>query len=366
MSQESRRFLKKILLFLSPFIIYFSIESCVLPVNFFNFRVWEALRVYTFAAFLPGPFYPHQHLVSVEEGDLGHGTAWATRTATEWWTDEFGYRNKPGGQAPQVVVVGDSFTAGSGLTQTDTLPSQLGERLHQNVYNFAPADMNIFLNEKRFILHPPRIVVLAVLERNLTAMPLWVETPPPASFGDYFARWARGVTSLQPLWVTLDRFQKMPGLHYLNARLFDIDPYALASVPAGPLLFFPYDLDQADLTDVQISKMANLLILYRDTLRQRGIGFVFLPIPTKESVYYLLRQDGREPKTVPRLVRALQDRNMKCVDLQKTFIEASRKTKKFLYRKDDTHWNVAGVRIAASLLADQIQNRPEFKTPPSP
>ena len=365
MSQESRSFLKKLLLFLSPFIIYCSLESCVLPVNFFNFRAWEALRVYYFGAFLPGPFYPCQTLLSVEEGDLGHGTADATQTATQWRTDEFGYRNNPGGAPPDAVVGGDSFTVGSGLTQTDTLPFQLSARLCQNFYSFAPADMNIFMNEKRFMVHPPRIVVLAVVERNLTTMPLWVETQPPASFEDYFGRWARGEARLQPLWATLDRLRKMPGLHYWDARLFHKDPLALASVQAGPLLFLPYDLDQADLTDVQISKMANLLILYRDILRQRGIGFVFLPIPNKESVYYLLRPGAQEPRTLPRLIRALKARGMTSVDLQKTFIETSQKTKKFLYRKDDTHWNAMGVRIAASLLADQIQKMPEFKTVPS-
>src|SRR5260221_6112119 len=91
-------FIKKLLLFSIPifvlFFAYYCLELFILPMDFFNFRAWESLYVKKYVDLLPGFVYPNVKLIKTEEGDIGHGSSWATHRIAEWETDQFGYRNR--------------------------------------------------------------------------------------------------------------------------------------------------------------------------------------------------------------------------------------------------------------------------------
>lgn len=78
----------------------------------------------------------------------------------------YGYRVRDAGERSQdVVIVGDSLTVGSGLTQDDTLAPVLSARSGYSVYPLAPADMNTFIRERRFQESPPKVVIVQYVER---------------------------------------------------------------------------------------------------------------------------------------------------------------------------------------------------------
>src|ERR1051325_9137182 len=117
-------YLLKLGLFLLPLLALFLVELFVLPIDFFTFRCWEALRVDIDGSLgLPGPFYPNRHLIKYEAGDkLGFRDP--NRLKAEWFTDEFGFRNRPCARPPQqfdYVLLGDSNMVGSALDQAETL-----------------------------------------------------------------------------------------------------------------------------------------------------------------------------------------------------------------------------------------------------
>ncbi|MFZ5564255.1 MAG: hypothetical protein ACOZBW_09395, partial [Thermodesulfobacteriota bacterium] len=58
----------KYLLFFLPFATVIAVEVFVLPIDFFTFRVWEALVASDSYGILKGPFYPNMTIRKTEEG----------------------------------------------------------------------------------------------------------------------------------------------------------------------------------------------------------------------------------------------------------------------------------------------------------
>ena len=65
-----RKFLFKSNLFLLPFFLALCLELFILPMDFFTFRVWEAIVVRKYRNLFPGHFYPNMEITKIEEGDL--------------------------------------------------------------------------------------------------------------------------------------------------------------------------------------------------------------------------------------------------------------------------------------------------------
>lgn len=166
--------------------IVYAIELFLLPINFFTFRVWEALVAQRFYS---GHFYPNMKISMLEVGDLGHHTPFAVKKRVEWETDRYGFRKHDSGvNRYRVVIIGDSNIDGSGLTQDDTLFEVLGRRLKCGVYPFTNG--NIFTSE-RFRDNPPEVVILESIERSISALEgpepnqtksSWIESVSPISW----------------------------------------------------------------------------------------------------------------------------------------------------------------------------------------
>src|SRR4030042_2635750 len=169
-----RRFIVKLILFLSPFFLVLLIELFVLPLDYFTFRVWEAVVVRKFKNILPGPFYPNREITKMEEGDLGHHFRFALRRRVKWGTDCYGFRKKNMDvRRHPVVIVGESNIAGSSLTQEEILSEVLEKRLNVSVYPYAPVGgINSFLKDKRFIENFPDILIFTRVERELLDLPI--------------------------------------------------------------------------------------------------------------------------------------------------------------------------------------------------
>ena len=112
------------------------------------------------------------NLTREEEGDLGHHTKYSVKETIQRITDSYGYRKKRSDRLKyEVIIIGQSEIYGDGLTQKEMLSEVLEDKLSLGVYPFAPAGVNGFLKEERFLFHPPEIVILSSMERAVFYLP---------------------------------------------------------------------------------------------------------------------------------------------------------------------------------------------------
>jgi len=362
-----KRFLIKLLFFVFPFVLAISLELFILPIDTFTFRASEALLVRKFRNLLAGKFYPNRILIREEEGDIGHHTQYASKRAVEWITDSYGYRKKePGRLQYEMVIIGQSETFGIGLTQKQMLSEILEDELHLGVYPFAPAGVNAFLKERRFILHPPEIVIVSSMERFIFELPpLKISSGRKGGLYERLRTKVKKMTEyrwVQSLGVFLDRLFKMNMVHYLRATIersfSDRATMGLnrANTKFGPILFLQGAKANEEVPEGKLKRATQTIKAYSDFFRSRGIRFIFLPVPNKETIFYE-SLGTRRPVFLKQLVARLRERGVEAVDTQGAFEEAFQKDSVLLYQKDDTHWNAEGVRIAADLIKKLIEEK---------
>jgi alginate O-acetyltransferase complex protein AlgJ len=362
-----RKSFLKMVLFFSPFLMALGLESFVLPIDFFTFRLNEALVIRKFRSLLPGRFYPNMNLTKEEEGDLGHHTRYSLRRTVQWITDSYGYRKQGSDRLKyEVVIVGQSETFGAALTQREMLSEVLEDQLNLAVYPFAPAGMDSFLKERRFLLHPPKIVIVSSMEWSIFYLP----TPriPSVKKGGLYetprdiVRRMKQYRPIQSFSVFLDRLYKMSMVRYLKAsmrrRFSDREKLVSNGVDSrfGSILFLQGAEANRDVPEQKLNQAIQTINAYNDLLKSRGIRFIFLPIPNKETIFYECLGTQR-PVFLKQLVARLKQLGVETVDTQEAFEKAFQQDSVLLYYKDDTHWNANGVKIAADLIKNLIEKR---------
>lgn len=364
------------LIALSVISVLYFIEL-VLPINFFTFRVEEALEA---EMFLPGNFYPNMKISMVETGDLGNNTKYAVKKHVEWETDRYGYRKKDTGITRyQVVIVGDSNVAGSSLSQQDIISEVLERRLKMSVYPFTKTNLSqasLFLNTKRFIDAHPDIVILSLIERNI---PKFRHNPSDVAnqkdFLDIRKRLESFLSANQYLAMALDRIYKSNMAHYFVGRIEYVikHPFyciskqewlpfiTVQSTIDKKMLFLKKTVDKMakgeDVLPEKIDKIADTIITYAQICKERGSRFIFLPIPDRENIYYkyVPVKNVKKPNFLERLILKLSAAGIEVIDTQKAFDEAFLQKNILLYHADDTHWNATGVMLTANLVEKALQ-----------
>ena len=362
-----KKFLLKILLFLSPFLVVLGLELFVLPIDFFTFRSHEALVVRKFSNIIPGKFYPNMTLVKEEEGDLGHHTKYSLRRTVKWITDSYGYRKKSSDRMKyEVVIIGQSETFGACLSQDELLSEVLQEQLNLGVYPFAPAGVNAFLRERRFNLRPPEIVIFSSMDKRglFVAEPVKIESGRKWALYETVQNSFRRLKEyqwVQSIGVILDRLYKMNMVHYLRASLErrfsnqDIPLSKRVDSKFGTILFLQGAKANQEVPEERLNQVVQKVKAYHDQFESRGIRFIFLPIPDKETIFYEFLGTPR-PIFLRQLVDRLKQLGVETVDTQPAFEKAFQEGV-LPYRNDDTHWNADGVKIAAGLIKTLIEER---------
>lgn len=345
-----------------PFIVALVIELFVLPIDQFTFRVWESLITKRSFGILTGPFYPNMSVRKMEEGELAYYTPCAVKKDVMWITDKYGYRRANSSEHKYpVVIIGDSNIAGSGLTQEDLLSETLQKKLGTVVYPLSPERINSIFDHKVFAHSVPEIVILASVERGIPSGLTRIEKKrfeKPSPWKKFLSLIQLN-SPIQHVAVFFDRTFKANMLNYLRARINKLGP----SLPEGidksncPLFYARSQSTKQENMDKRYEQSIARIKGYNDFFESKGIRFIFLPIPDSVAVYHEAL-NLKKPEFLGKLVKGLQELNVEVVDTDKTFHEFYQKTREPLYQEDDTHWNALGVKIAAGLLADQIQNKP--------
>jgi alginate O-acetyltransferase complex protein AlgJ len=310
---------------------------------------------------LEGPFYPNMRIHKVEQGDIAPYSEFSVKKEVEWQTDRHGYRKRnTTGKRHKIVIIGDSMLAGIGLTQKELLSEVLEARLGVNVYPYAPRRVATFLKDSRFLRYPPDLVIFEAAENQIALLtPLSPRQKRVKEAGSEitFFRKAREAPWIQSLGIVLDRIYKNNMLHYFRAQLRRKGSAAKPryNYRAGSMLFLMGAAANKNVPKKQIDIYAQTIEGYCQAMQERGIRFIFLPIPTKENIYHDLLPDPKRPIYLDQLMSEAKKRGVATIDLQEAYEKEYHKNSTLLYWLDDTHWNAKGVQIAADLIEQMIK-----------
>jgi hypothetical protein len=340
------------------------------------FRAWEAMTR-TPPARLGGTFTPNKRFeIEDASGDLSSlsNRPWMRQSHHEvFTTDAFGFRNLPEASTrASGVMIGTSFTVGSTLNDEDTFPVQLGGLVGVRIYNAASIDvanplaLDALLDRLR--LPPGSPFIVECFEATDPAL-----GPRPSSrvatrlerlLGSEREGLLDGYAALRtwlapsPLQIALVRAHK---------RLEDDTLLPNSAAPAARLARFPngdsmlFHLDE-DPTKRPVEGWARAFRQLADRVEARRLRPLVVLVPSASTVYTPMLEP--QPPTMPsspyldRLGSALRAAGVPYVDVTPAMEEAARRAfreRRYLYWRDDTHWNKDGVAVAARVVADALR-----------
>lgn len=340
-----------------------------LPPALITFRAWEALRTFAIGN---GPFVPNVvYRNTRSSGDLANlANLPHLRQYREevFSTDAAGYRNRGETAKPftGILLVGDSFTAGSGVSDSLTLSEQLSDISGRRVYNGA---LTPNLPELLQDLQMTRgLVVWQQSERESFPLSNVSEQGGKRrlvrrAFGDERAetlqeiyRYAMALESYSPLEILFGRAVKL----LQNDKIFP-NPYRSEAVSAklrnGQEMLFVstevknYEMDRP--MDPQF------FVQLKMQLQKKGIGLLVLLVPDKYVVYHDLLLSASSQTEHRRFFDVVEQRlaaaNVPVLNLTPDFRKHAASLlarDQYLYWLDDTHWNAEGIRVAAQAITN--------------
>jgi len=355
---------KQIRFFAILFAAWFALFALSLNFRPPDYRPWNRLR--------RGPFNfkPNGRVVMKVCGDLG----WIKDVKElqfpreqVFTTDPWGYRNPGVIENPRVVVSGDSYPAGGGLNDTDTLTVRMSELMGEKIYNFcgeakfAPSE---FLADPRFKAHPPQVLIYSPVYRMITPFPIeksWRYRGKIVYLDDY----TRLLISFK---LRLDRDNFLA--HLFKDLASRVSPKLIGglsvyvdqvTVQGEPKLTLSLDVLRLTQTpqERQLHMVVTSLVKFDEELKKRGVRFIYAPSPEPGSIYpefYPKAESVRlqNPPFIDLVFAELDKRGIEYIDLRKDLI-ANRFP--YLYLPDDTHWNPRAVSIAAKTIVDYLARK---------
>ena len=356
--------------------VYQAVGTFFFTDEYYSFREFECAKI----GRTTGPFRPHFVRKGLTSGDLSHmaGVPQLKKYHyQEFSTDEYGFRN-PVGTADKpcdVVIVGDSFCVGLQASDNETLSGFIRHETGLNVYNYCGATIPEFFGDERFHQNPPRLVIFLCVERDLSpGSDFFIGSIRPHSPQKYLP--SQVYKSEMPITVLTfqDFIQKLSDDRMLKHHAEGIYKgflYLVGIYRFPPSIFyydrkmemFYFNMSGKNHLDPQLNlhyAKAVLILMrkYRNDLKSRGISFLVLVVPDKETVYH-------------RYIPQLKNKNVFMVldffhdGLKKYGIDHVRINDVFtqydkmnpdslLYYPDDTHMNETATRIIFNAIKDRL------------
>jgi hypothetical protein len=344
-----RKFLLTLLLFLLPVVLLMVVETFVSPVTF-SFRPWEGLKystkVPTFCQ-----FYPNETVEMAAVGDLAHHTNKAVVRRERWQTDKLGYRNDAFIEQADLLFIGDSFIAGTGLDQDDLLSNKLRTKFGNKlkIYNMAPssfAKFDYFLRSG--VVKKPRMIVFVMVERHL-----------PESFYRKSTTGFKNKLVHSALYgrfsAAADKAFRFASLKWLNARLHGYYGNGLPSVTDSSVFFLEGNRQKHAAGD--LARTVRTIESYQRYCDSLKIDFLYLPMPDKESVYYEQVPFAKQPDYLFREDSLLRAKGIETIQTLALYNAFRKKHGESLYQPDDSHWNARGTELVSEELYQRLKGR---------
>jgi len=316
----------------------------------------------------PFKFKPNFHFRRMRCGDLSQTKG--IKELQDWREDVFtidqwGFRNWGQVERPRVVVLGDSYVAGNALNDNETITYKMTEFLHEYVYNYAGQNLYApaeFLDDQRFINHPPKIVIYAPVSRYIAPFPL-AATWNRRSF---LQKWKEAGDYPRSIKIMLDRdnyltflFKQMIARIFYKLGINISTSTEIIDVEGQKKITLSLYLQGlcSSPQERQLDEVVKDIVELDKRLRARSIHFIFAPVPESGTIYAEFYQGAgcegfQNPSFVDLLFQELKKRGVEDYDLSPDFL-ANRLP--YLYLPDDSHWNPRGVEVAAKSLSNYIK-----------
>ena len=336
--------------------------SRFLSLDVLAIRAWEAMSR---NAFMEGgvPFEPSKHYVNDRSsGDLAAATnqpAFREYRREEFTSDAWGYRNATTfapDNPPDAILVGTSFSVGSGVSDDETLAAQLGRLTHSRIYNAAggaPVPERIRSIAERLGMKKGT-VILELLESN--GVP---GSPPPTPRLHQVCMSRLGTRCLtlkgwlraSPVKIATQRaYRKLENDLWLPNP--SANTVSVHRFPEGDAMLIPPGTNfrcRADSEEGAVTFFRSL------QAGLPGLDLFVVLVPEKASVYGdPLSLVAPSERCLTHMGRALASLSIPYVDLSDRLRDAARAETSpghRLFFLDDTHWNRFGIGTAATMIA---------------
>lgn len=342
-----------------------------MPIDPFTFRAWEALTRDRppGMAFAPN----HRYYNARASGDLaafGNLPSLRQYRPEQFTTDAFGFRNPPSLLTEEVsaILAGDSFAVGSGISDDETLSSQLRALTGCIVYNAGSEVGHIMPDDIVNVAHRlkmrGRLVIRIVAElappaanpSPLASRVRALEARMPAGIRGLAGR-LKGLIDVSPLqivstraWKALEDDRILPNKY--AARVVK------ATLANGDVMLFQAREDRAD---HQRGISLDYWRWLRDDLQRAQLDLLVVLAPSKYRVYRPFVVDPRPVRREPddswvQFAADLRAAGVSVLDLTPFLsVEVARSLEhgEYLYWLDDVHWNAHGVAVAAAVIQDR-------------
>jgi len=342
-----KRFFKLLFIFTIPILFIGILDSVILSPVFFANRVWEGL---SFNDVMSMPFYPNQSIKMAEIGDLGFHTKAAVVKNVVWKTDRLGFRNDSVVLDPDILIVGDSFVAGSTLTQDSTLTNTLIRLTNHNykIYNIAPVPFNTCVSLlNKGIIKKPKLIICVSVERF---MGMITDTLEDLKFNNSYI-----LNQKYPrLYTTIDRFRKFTSMQWFNARFKNRKGIGFPSKVNPKMLFFE-GTHSIDNDSILYHESIKSITLCNEKCKKWGVKFIYIPMPNKETVYWDLVPYSKQPNLLFLVASALNKLGIENINPLPVY-NREKKKGRWLYNLDDTHWASPAVNVLAKEIVHYIDS----------
>jgi len=294
------------------------------------------------------------------------------RRSLRFSADALGFRNVDASGPVAGILFGDSF-AMAGDDDRETLSAQLGQRIGCNVYNAASPDDEFRRPEPALVRSlATRIgmangfVIVEQVERNAVVSRSPRERPVRGKFRQAWSQFWRQLGTLTRD-SPLKRFTENVMKSIRDDRTLPnnyLDNVVEGTLRNGVrMLFLP-----GEIKTYEVSRLPPLdyWIKLNQELGKLQLKLLVVLVPNKHTVYrHLLEGEQKKPiggqDLLPELANALRAAGISAIDLTPVLrrqADAAFKQNKYIYWRNDTHWNSVGVEIAADEI---VRTFPELR-----
>ena len=339
---EMRKMIVILSLFLMPVLVICVYNAVVLSPIRFTHRVWDGLLI-TNNKYVA--FYPNYYVEMDEIGDLGFRTSKAIKKHVVWEIDGFGFRNDSVISNPDILIIGDSFVAGGGLSQEHTITNVLSKLMPSTkIYSMAPTTFSTFLiYNKTGRIKKPKLIILFCVERFLNE-----KNDTIADIENI--KYLSDKLNFSKFDEILDRMLKGTDRLAVSSFFHRRTGIGIPSVIDKKILFFEGKMSINNESE-KLSKSIENAKMINDKCKSMGIRFLFIPMPNKESLYWESVPFTKQPDLLYKVDSILNKNKILTINALDILTKAKSKHK-LLYHLDDTHWNNLGVQV----VADRVKN----------
>jgi SGNH hydrolase-like domain, acetyltransferase AlgX len=347
-------------------------------VDWLAFRTWEAAVSVECPSgvgpFEPGKVYRKQRAYG-DLANIGNMADMRQYRREEFTVDLLGFRNPRSVQneRPAGFVLGDSFTAGAGISDDDTLPQQLTAEAGKFFYNAGTVTGDLAKAEvvSSTLNLTQGTVVYELLERSARNGPSSTEAAKhPCEAGSFWNTSGVGraatlfASSHSPALLLSRKLVKRIENDFWLPNPYGRDVVRRRLQNGQEILFYPDDFKPVSRGRIAMEWSAYFADLQRG-MAARNLKPVVLRVPNKCTVYGQLLDEKVEDLGGDRLLSAieaeLRKQKVPAINLTQTLQASAARAlarDEYVFWRDDTHWNPLGIKLAAEALWAEVRRMP--------